>query len=97
MRSIKIVLLPKRDPDEQIKKNEMGGACGTHERGDVYRLVMGKPEENGPFAKPTSRWENYINIDCQEIGWEGVNWTALAQNGDKWWALVKAVMNLRVP
>jgi hypothetical protein len=50
MRSIKLVLLAKRYPGEQIKKNEMDRACGTYaretERGGAQRLVVGKPEEN---------------------------------------------------
>jgi hypothetical protein len=36
-------------------------------------------------------------MDLREIGWEGVDWIHLTQNGDQWWALVNMVMNLRVP
>jgi hypothetical protein len=36
-------------------------------------------------------------MDLQEVGWEGVDWIDMAQDRDRWWALVNAVMNLRVP
>jgi len=38
-----------------------------------------------------------IKLDIQEVGWVGTDWIYLAQNRDKWWAFVNAVMNLRVP
>ena len=38
-----------------------------------------------------------IKMDLQEVGWEGVDWIDLAQDRDRWRALVSAVMNLRVP
>jgi hypothetical protein len=40
---------------------------------------------------------DYIKVDCQEVGWRDIDWIDLAENRDKWWALVFAVMNLRVP
>ena len=58
---------------------------------------MGKPEEKRPLGRPRRRWEDNINIDLQEVGWEGMDWIELVQDRDRWRALVKAVMNLRVP
>jgi hypothetical protein len=42
-------------------------------------------------------WEDNIKMDIQEVGWEGVDWIDMAQDRERWWALVNAVMNLRVP
>jgi hypothetical protein len=56
-----------------------------------------KPEGKGPLGKPRRRWVDSIKMDLSEIGWSGVDRIALAQDRDKWRALVNAVMNLRVP
>jgi hypothetical protein len=60
------------------------------ERRDVYRVVVGKPEGKRPLERPRHRWEDYIKMDLQEVG-HGV-----AQDRDRWQALVNAVMNLWV-
>jgi hypothetical protein len=59
--------------------------------------TVGKPDRKSPLGRPRSRWANNIKIDLLEIGWVGVDWIGLAQDRDKWRALVNAVMNLRVP
>jgi hypothetical protein len=71
-----------------IKSGRMRWAC---------RLLVGKPEGKSQLVRPRCRWVNNIKIDLLEIGWGGVGWIGLAQYGDKWRALVNAVMNLRVP
>ena len=58
---------------------------------------MGKPEEHRPLGRPRCRWEDNIKIDLQEVGLEVIDWIELAQDRDRWRALVNAVMNLRVP
>ena len=58
---------------------------------------MGKPEGKKPLGRPRRRWENNIKMDLQEVGCEGMDWIELAQDRDRWRALVHAVMNLRVP
>jgi hypothetical protein len=63
------------------------------EKRNAYRLVVGKR----PLGRPRGRWVDNIKMDLLEIGWGGVDWIALAQDRDKWRALVNAVMNLRVP
>jgi hypothetical protein len=54
---------------------------------------VGKPEGK----RPRRRWLDNIKMDLLEIGWGGVDWIGLAQDRDKWRALVNAVKNLRVP
>jgi hypothetical protein len=57
----------------------------------------GKPEGERPFGSPRHRCEDNIKMDLQEVGWRGMDWIDLAQDRDRWWALVNVVMNLRVP
>jgi len=58
---------------------------------------VGKPEGNKPHETPRRRWEDNIKMDLQEVGCEGIEWIELAQDRDRWRALLNAVMNLRVP
>jgi hypothetical protein len=62
----------------------------------VYKVVVGKPEGRRPSGRPRCRWEDGVRMDLKEIGLEGVDWIRLAQDIDRWWAVVSAVMNLRV-
>jgi hypothetical protein len=62
----------------------------------TYRLLVGKPEGKRPLRRPRRRWVNNIRMDHGEIGWGGVDWIGLAQDRDRWRALVNAVMNFRV-
>ena len=57
---------------------------------------MGKPEGNRPLARPTRRWEDNIKMGLQEVEFGGMDWIELAQDRDRWRALGKGVMNLRV-
>jgi len=72
----------------------MGGACGAY--GGGKRCVVGKPEEKRPLGRPRRRWEDNIKMDLREVGGVG-DWMELAQDRDRWQALVNTVMNLRVP
>jgi hypothetical protein len=62
----------------------------------VYRILMGKPEGKRPLGTPRRRWEDKIRMDLREIGWVSKDWIQLAQDRDRWRAVVNAVMNLRV-
>jgi hypothetical protein len=64
---------------------------------NAYRLLVGMPEGKRPLGRPRRRCVDNIKIDLLEIGWGGVDWIGLAQDRDKWRALVNAVMNLLVP
>jgi len=66
------------------------------ERG-VYRVLVGKPERKRPLRRPRYRWVNNIRTDLQEVGCGYLDWIGLAQDRDRWWTLVSAVMYLRVP
>ena len=63
----------------------------------IFRVLVGKPEGKRPLGRPRRRWEDNIKMDIQEVGCVGMDWISLAQDRDRWQALVNAVMNLRVP
>jgi len=73
----------------------MGGACG--EGRGVHRILVGKPEGKRPLGRPRRRWEDNIKMDLQEVGGGCGDWMELAQDRDRWRALLSMVMNLRVP
>jgi hypothetical protein len=66
------------------------------EKRGVYRVFVGKPEGKRPLGRPRRRWEDNIKVDLQEVVSRGLDWIKLAQDRDRWRALVNAVMNLRV-
>ena len=71
-------------------------ACMGERRG-IYRVLVWKPEGKRPLGRSRHRWEDNIKMDLQEMGCGGMDWIELAQDRDRWQALVNAVMNLRVP
>ena len=67
------------------------------EVGGVCRVLVGKPEGKRPLGRHRRRWEDNIKMDLQEAGCGGMDWIELAQDRDKWRALVNTVMNRQVP
>jgi hypothetical protein len=62
----------------------------------VYKFLVGKPEGKRPLGRLRRRWKDGIRMDLREIGLRVVDWILLAQDRDRWRAVVSAVMNLRV-
>jgi hypothetical protein len=58
---------------------------------------MGKPEGRRPLGRPRRRWLDNIGMDLVEVGWGDVDWIGLAQDRDRWRALVNSILSLRVP
>ena len=71
-------------------------ACMGERRG-MYRVLVAKPEGKRTLGRPRRRWEDNIKMNLQEVGCGGMDWIELAEDRDRWRALVNAVMNLRVP
>jgi len=76
----------------------MGRACRAY--GGVEKCIQcfgGENKGKRPLGRPRRRWEDNIKMDLHELGCRGMDWIELAQERDRWRALVNAVMNLRVP
>jgi len=83
-----------------IKSRRMRWAVHVAHMGEVRgvnRVLLGKPEGRRPLVRPRRRWVDNIRMDLQEVGCGYMDWIGLAQDRDRWWTLVSAVMNLRVP
>jgi hypothetical protein len=76
----------------------MGGPYSTNvEKRNAYRLLVGKPEGKRPLGRPRRRWVYNIKMDLEKVGWGDVDWIGLAQDKNRWRAVVNSVLNLRVP
>ena len=64
---------------------------------DVHKVLVGKPEGKRPLGRPRRRWENNIKMNLEEVGRGCGDWMELAQDRDRWRALVSTGMNFRVP
>jgi hypothetical protein len=76
----------------------MGGECSAY-GGQKRRIqvLVGQPEGKRPLGKPKYRWEDNVKMDLQEVGFGGMYWIEMAEDRDRWRALVNKVMNFRVP
>ena len=70
-------------------------ACMEEERG-VHKVLVEKPEGKRPLGRPRRKWEDNIKMDLQKEGRGCGDWIGLAQDKDRWRALVSTVMNFRV-
>jgi hypothetical protein len=65
------------------------------EKMNACRILVGKPERKRPLGRPRCKWEEDIKMDLREIRWAGIDWICMAQDKDRWRALVNTVMKLR--
>ena len=63
----------------------------------VHRVLVGKPEGKRPLGRPRRRWKGNIKMNLREVGGGCGDWMELAQDTDRWRALVSTVRNIRVP
>ena len=83
-----------------IKSRRMrwaGHVARMGEERELYRVLVGEPEGRRPLRRPRRRWVDNIRMDLPEVGCGYMDWIGLAQDRDRWWTLVSAVMNLRIP
>ena len=74
-----------------------GHVARVRQRRGVYRVLVEKPKGKRPLGRPRRRWEDNIKMNLQDVGWGAMAWIDLAQDRDRWRALVTAVMNLQFP
>ena len=76
----------------------MSGACSTYgERRGVCRVLVGKTEGKRQLGRTRRKWKDNINMDLHKLECGGMDWIDLAEDRDRWRALVNAVMNLHIP
>jgi hypothetical protein len=66
------------------------------EKRNAYRILVGKPDEKSPLGRPRRGWGDNIRMQLREVGWGDVEWIGLAQDRNRWRALVNSVLNLQV-
>jgi hypothetical protein len=67
------------------------------EKRNAYRILVRKPDRKIPLGRPRRRSADHIKMDIREIGMGGMDWIDLVQDRDQWRAVVKRILNLRVP
>jgi hypothetical protein len=67
------------------------------EKRNPYRMLVGKPEGRRPLGRPRRRWVVNVRMHLAEVGWDDVDWIGVANDRDRWRALVNSVLNLRIP
>jgi hypothetical protein len=79
------------------RKRWVGHVVQMGEDRRIYRILVGKSEGKTPLGRPRCRWEDNTRMDLQEVGRRCMDWIGVAQDRDRWQAIVNAVMNLWVP
>ena len=106
-RVLRRVFGPKRDEvtgewrklhnEESRRMRWAGHVARMGEGRGVHRVLVGKPEGKRPLRRTRRRWDDNIKMDLQEVGGSCGDWMELAQDRDRWRALVNTVRNLRLP
>jgi hypothetical protein len=81
----------------RVKKSISMRLTGHIARMGESRVSVGKLERKRPLGKPRRTWEDNIKMNFQEVGFAGMEWIDLAEERERWWAFVNAVINLWVP
>ena len=84
----------------EVKSRRMRWAGHVARLGEdrvVHRVLVGKSERKRPLGRPRRRWEDNIKMDLREVGGGRGDWMELAQDRDRWRALVGTVRDFRVP
>jgi hypothetical protein len=81
---------------KSIRMRWAGHVARMGEERGVHRVLVGKPERKRPLGRPRPRWEDNLKMDVEEVGGGRGDWVELAQDRDRWRALVSTVKNLRV-
>jgi hypothetical protein len=90
--------LSERNGVIKLKRMRLAGhVARMRDKSNAYRILVGKPEEKRPLGRPRRSWVDNIKTDFRETGWDDMDWIDLAQDRDRWKALVHSVINLRVP
>jgi hypothetical protein len=92
-------LYSSQDVIREIKSRRVRWAEHVARMGEerkVFKILVGKLEEKRPLGRSRRRWEDGIRMDLREMGWGCVEWIQLAENRDRSWTVVNAVMNLQV-
>jgi hypothetical protein len=81
----------------KFRRMRWAGYVARMGKKNAYRLLVGKPEGKRPLGRPRRRWVDNIRMYLGEVGWSDVDWIGLAQDRNRWRALVNWELNLRVP
>jgi hypothetical protein len=81
----------------KLKTSWAGHVARMEEMRNALKILVGKSKGNRPLGRPKHRWEDNIRMDVREIGREGLDWIHLPQDRDQWRAVVKTVINHRLP
>jgi hypothetical protein len=82
---------------KSIRMSWAGHVARMGEKRNAYMLLVGKPDGKRRLGRPRRRWVDNIRMDLGEVGWGDMDWIGLAQDRNRWRALVNWVLNLPVP
>ena len=94
---IRLVVPSLHSPVKSRRMRWAGHVARMGEDRGVHRVLVGNPEGKRPLGRPRRRWEDNIKMDLQEVGVGRGDWMELAQDRDRWRALVGTVRDFRVP